>query len=206
MHTSDLSDEELYMMYLEENEDAKDILYQRYSFIIDINVNKYKRIAIKSNIDLKDLRSEALYGFTDGLNSYQPDAKASLPTFINLCIDRRMKKQIIKANRLKNTIMKEAYSLDYMYERFGSKLLDLVSDKEDDPLNSLMCHEDFLELLANIKQNLSTMERKVFKYMLDGFNYHQIALMLDKNPKQIDNAMQRIKNKTRKVIEMLKND
>ena len=203
--TKDISDDELYMLYLEENEDAKDLLYERYSFIIDINVNKYKRIAIKSNIDLKDLRSEALYGFSDGLNSYQPNAKASLPTFINLCIDRRMKKQIIKANRLKNTIMKEAYSLDYMYDRFGSKMLDLISDKENDPLDNLLRHENFLELMENIKKSLSALELKVFEYMLDGFNYHQIALMLKKSPKQIDNAMQRLKNKTKEVVEMMKN-
>ena len=201
----DISDEELYMLYLEENEDAKDLLYQRYSFIIDINVNKYKRIAIKSNIDLKDLRSEALYGFSDGLNSYQPSEKASLPTFINLCIDRRMKKQIIKANRLKNTIMKEAYSLDYMYDRFGSKMLDLISDKENDPLDNLLRHENFLELLENIKKRLSSLELKVLEYMLDGFNYQQIALMLKKSPKQSDNAMQRLKNKTKEVVEIMKN-
>lgn len=203
--TKDISDEELYMLYLEENEDAKDLLYERYSFIIDINVNKYKRIALKSNIDLKDLRSEALYGFSDGLSSYQPSAKASLPTFINLCIDRRMKKQIIKANRLKNTIMKEAYSLDYMYERFGSKMLDLISDKENDPLNNLLRQENFLELLENIKKSLSALELKVLEYMLDGFNYQQIALMLGKSPKQIDNAMQRLKNKTKEVVKKMKN-
>ena len=203
--TNDISDEELYMLYLEENEDAKNILYERYSFIIDINVNKYKRIALKSNIDLKDLRSEALLGFSDALTSYRSDAKASIPTFISLCVDRRIKKLIIKANRLKNTIMKEAYSLDYMYDRFGSELLDIISDKETDPLDNMMNHEHYEELLKRIRNNLSNFELKVFKYMQDGYNYKQIALILKKNAKQVDNAMQRIKNKIKIIIEELKN-
>ena len=203
---TDLNDEELYMLYLEENEDAKNILYEKYNFVIDININKYKRIALKSNIDLKELHSEALLGFSDALTSYKPDAKASLPTFISLCVERRIKKLIIKANRLKNTIMKEAYSLDYMYDRFGSKLGDIISNKDTDPLDTMLNHENFAELLANINQNLSKLERQVFQYMQDGYNYKQIAIMMQKNPKQIDNAIQRIKNKIKDILKKNKND
>ena len=84
-------------------------------------------------------------------------------------------------------------------------MLDLISDKENDPLDNLLRHENFLELLENIKKRLSSLELKVLEYMLDGFNYQQIALMLEKSPKQIDNAMQRLKNKTKEVVEMMKN-
>lgn len=205
MIATDISDDELFMLFLEENEAAKDMLYDRYSFIIDINLNKYKIIAQKSNIDLKDLRSEALLGFSDALTSYRQGAKASIPTFINLCVERRIKKQIIKANRIKNTIMKEAYSLDYVYDNFGSRMVDLISDEENDPLNRLMRHENYDELLNSIKSKLSKMELIVFDYMLDGFNYQQIALMMQKKPKQIDNAIQRIKNKTKEIIKYNEN-
>ena len=36
--------------------------------------------------------------------------------------------------------------------------------------------------------------------MIKGLKYNEIAVLLDKEPKQIDNAMQRIKNKVKKIV------
>lgn len=202
MNLNDISDDELLMLCLEENEDAKNILYDRYKFIIDINIKKYKNLIQKYGVDIKELESEALLGFSDALTSYRQNHDASIPTFINLCVERRVKKHLIKANRIKNIIMKDAYSLDYVYDQFGSPLLDLISDKnENDPLENMAKYESYQELITKIEDNLSKLELKVFKLMLDGFNYKQIAMMLKVNLKQVDNAMQRIKNKIKKILE-----
>ena len=206
MNLDEITDEELFNLALEENEDAKNLLYNRFKFIIAINVQKYKVAAKRLGIDLKDLESEALFGFSDALSSYNQDKVASLPTFINLCVNRRVKKAIIKASRLKNLITKDAFSLDYVYEEFGSPLLDLISDNsEHDPLVNITKEEEYKELLQQISDNLSGLELQVFNYMREGFNYQQIALMLGKDPKQIDNAMQRLKTKIKNIIEKRKN-
>ncbi len=206
MNLDEITDEELFNLALEENEDAKNLLYNRFKFIIAINVQKYKVAAKRLGIDLKDLESEALFGFSDALSSYDQDKVASLPTFINLCVNRRVKKAIIKASRLKNLITKDAFSLDYVYEEFGSPLLDLISDNsEHDPLVNITKEEEYKELLQQISENLSGLELQVFNYMREGFNYQQIALMLGKDPKQIDNAMQRLKAKIKNIIEKRKN-
>ena len=70
----------------------------------------------------------------------------------------------------------------------------------------MLNHENFEELLANINENLSKLESQVFQYMQDGYNYKQIAIMMQKNPKQIDNAMQRIKAKIKDILKKNKND
>lgn len=205
MNLSDISDDELFMLCLEENEEAKNILYDRYKFIIDININKYKGLVQKYGVDIKELESEALLGFSDALTSYRQNHEASIPTFINLCVERRVKKHLIKANRIKNLIVKDAYSLDYVYEQFGSPLLDLISDKnKNDPLENMEKSESYHELVMKIENSLSKLELKVFKLMLDGFNYKQIALMLKISPKQVDNAMQRIKGKIKDILEKRK--
>jgi RNA polymerase sporulation-specific sigma factor len=46
-----------------------------------------------------------------------------------------------------------------------------------------------------IRQNLSEFEQKVVNLYVDGMNYQQIAKELEKTPKSIDNALQRIKKK-----------
>jgi RNA polymerase sporulation-specific sigma factor len=42
---------------------------------------------------------------------------------------------------------------------------------------------------------LSKMEREVLKRYLDGMTYQEIAADMEKSPKSIDNALQRIKGK-----------
>ena len=56
-------------------------------------------------------------------------------------------------------------------------------------------------MLNKIKNDLSESEYEVFKLMLMNKNYLEISDILDKSPKQIDNTMQRIKSKIKKILE-----
>ena len=64
----------------------------------------------------------------------------------------------------------------------------------------MMEEEDYNDLLNSIKYKLSNTENEVFSLMISGFNYKQIAKILNKTPKQIDNTMQRIKIKIKSVL------
>ena len=57
--------------------------------------------------------------------------------------------------------------------------------------------EAFVEQL---KGNLSALENHVLYLHLMGTDYRKIAELLDKSPKSIDNALQRIKNKAEKML------
>ncbi|MGL4904491.1 MAG: sigma-70 family RNA polymerase sigma factor, partial [Cetobacterium sp.] len=46
-----------------------------------------------------------------------------------------------------------------------------------------------------LKENLSPLEKKVFLNMAKGYNYNEIANILDKESKSVDNSIQRIKKK-----------
>ena len=50
-------------------------------------------------------------------------------------------------------------------------------------------------MMEDIKKRLSPFENRVLDAYLDGENYIQIAEMTGKQPKSIDNALQRIRNK-----------
>ena len=56
------------------------------------------------------------------------------------------------------------------------------------------------DLLQKIKEVLTDLEEQVFTLMINGFKYKEIAEILDKDEKSIDNTMQRLKAKIRKVI------
>lgn len=205
MNYNDLSDSELFMLVNEENEEAKDILFEKYNYIIDILLKKYSYVATRMGIDYKELYSEALVGFSDALASFQEDKDATLSTFISLCINRRLQKIIIKAGTTKNKVLQEAYSLDLVYEKFGLPLVEMISDNnQNDPLNNMTKKEEYDELINDIKEELSESEYEVFNLMVNNLDYNAIALILDKTPKQIDNAMQRIKHKIKEILKARK--
>ena len=198
---NNLSDSEIFMLVSEENEEAKDVLFEKYKYIIDIILKKYYYVASRMGVEYKELYSEALVGFSDALANFQDDKDASLATFISLCVNRRVQKVIAKASTIKNKIMQESYSLDHVYEQFGIPLVDMISDNsENDPLNNMAKKESYDELLTNIRKELSESEYEVFTLMVNNMDYNTIALILNKTPKQIDNTMQRIKNKVKEIV------
>jgi len=198
---NNLSDSELFMLVNEENEEAKDILFEKYKYIIEIILKKYYYVASRMGVEYKELYSEALVGFSDALVNFQDDKDASLATFISLCVNRRVQKVIAKASTIKNKVMQESYSLDHVYEQFGLPLVEMISDNsENDPLNNMAKKEAYEELLNEIKQTLSEAEYEVFTLMINNLDYNTIALLLNKTPKQVDNTMQRIKHKVKEIV------
>lgn len=201
MDYNDYNDSELYMMICEDNEDAKDILFEKYKYVINIVIKKYSFMASQYSIDSKELYSEALLGFTDAVNDYKDDKNAVFPTFLSLCVGRRLKKAIVHASAKKNKILNESYSLDKIYDKSGVPLIELIKDDNNsDPLFHISEEEHFNELVIKIKKELSEFECQVFDLMLNDFNYVEIAGLLEKTPKQIDNTIQRIKSKAKIVL------
>lgn len=201
MKFNDITDNEAIMLVAEKDEDAKNLLYEKYNYIIDLVLKKYESAIKILQIDRKEIHSEALYGFSDALNCYNPDKDASLATFITLCIERRVMKIIKKFNTNQIKFDKEFYSLDYTYDEFGMTLVDMISDNQkNDPLVNLSSEENIKEIIDNINKSLSEFEQEVFKYMLQGLKYNDIAKILDKEPKQIDNTIQRVKNKAKLIV------
>ncbi len=193
------NDYELIMLFQEDDELAKDILYSKYQHIINIIYKKYALIAEYLNIDLQELYSECSVGFTDALRCYKDAKKTSLATFITICIERRANSFILKYNRNKYKIIKDTLSLDTEYN--GGKIIDVISDKgQNDPLNKILEDESYEELKNNIDSKLTKGEYEVYLLLRSGLNYQEIAKILKKSPKQIDNTIQRIKNKVRKLI------
>jgi len=207
LNYNDLSDSELFMLVKEENEDAKDILFDIYNYIIDILMKKYSYVASRMGIDYKELYSEALVGFSDALANFQDDKEATISTFISLCINRRLQKAIVKASTTKNKIMQESYSLDHVYEQFGIPLVEMISDNsQNDPLCNMTKKEEYEELVGSIKSILSDSEYEVYNLMVNNLDYNEIAIILDKTPKQIDNTMQRIKHKVKEILKARTNE
>ncbi len=195
------NDQELLNLLVEEPDNAKEMIFDKYNYLIDIYIKKYSRAIRNLQIDEQELRSEALFGFSDGINSFNPDKDASLKTFLSICINRRVTKYIDRQARKKAQIINDTLSLDYVKDGESSPLIDILSDDNKfNPLENLASYETVDEILKGAKKELSPFEYEVFLFMLHGDDYQIIAKKLNKTAKQIDNTIQRIKLKMKKII------
>lgn len=194
-----MEDEKLIKLALENNENAKNEIYEKYKYIIDILIKKYYNIILNLGIDKNELEQEALYAFSDALNSFNEEKKVKLSTFISICVDRKIKKILRKYNGEKAKLLNSFYSLDYDYEE-GLTLKDMISDEKTDPLYNLTLKEDYEELIEKIAKCLSNTELEIFNLLKNGLDRSTIILLTGKTDKQIDNTIQRLKSKIRDII------
>ena len=196
-----MSDKELINLIYENPDEAKELIFDKYNYLIDIYIKKYSKLIRNLSIDEQDLRSEASFGFSDGIKSFSSSKDTSLQTFLSLCINRRVINYIDKNARKKAQVINDTLSLDYIKDGETSPLIDILSDDNKfNPLENLTTYETIDEIIKGAQKNLSPFEYEVLSYMLDGVSYQIIAQKLDKTPKQIDNTIQRIKLKMKKII------
>lgn len=195
-------DSELVNLVCEKSEEASDVLYEKYKYIVDIVYNKYKKRAYYLNIDLKELKQEALVGFSDALVSYNQDKGVNLATFISLCVERKVRNFVRKSETDKSRITNSAYSLDALY---GEE--DYVPQKEklgttlNDPQVTIEANENIENLTKAIDELLSATEKEVYELIINDFSYDDIATILNKDVKSIYNTAARLRAKIKSILD-----
>lgn len=196
----DLNDYELVSIAQERNEDAINLLHEKYQPLINKKCHKYMKYSHNKGIELSDLIQECTIGFEEAIQNFNPNDNVSFYTFANVCMDRQLMSEITRQNRDKYKFLNEAVPLETIDEEKDINLIDFIKDNSNNPELGLMSNEEFKELYATISKELTTLEECVFKLKLQGFGYKEIADILDKDEKSIDNAIQRIKTKIKSLI------
>lgn len=185
-------DSELTYLLNDNNEIAQDILYEKYKFIITAVLNKYRRVFLALNIDIEEIKQEANLAFSYAIHNYDENKNASLNTFITLCVERKVRTIIKSKETNKSKIQSEIVSLN---NNEDINLEDIIGDEKYEPLKTIQ-NKDMLKYINNeVKKLLSNNELDVYNLLIQGYDYHEIAIYLNKTTKQIDNTIQRIRKK-----------
>ena len=206
MKYNNIEEKELYSMVCETNEEVQKKMYDYCEPQIKYVIKKYINAAVNYGIDPKDFEQEALLAYSNAINTYDEKKDAGLKTFVSLCVERRLMKVIKSAKRYKNKINNENLSLEYEYSNSGVLLKDILADNDADPLIKFSEEEYLEQIKIKIKYILSDFEYQVYEYLIEGLNYLEIAKILDKNVKQIDNTIQRVKKKIKLIVEEDENE
>ena len=151
--------------------------------------------------DKDDLIQEGVIGLFKAVRDYQVGKDAAFRTFADLCISRQLYSAIKKSNRLKNQPLNSyvsIYSDEFSDadELAGDRtVISSGSDNIANPEAIMIDRENAIDMQNKMFDKLSKMEREVLKRYLEGMTYQEIAADMEKSPKSIDNALQRIKGK-----------
>ena len=81
-------------------------------------------------------------------------------------------------------------------------LIDVITGaKVSNPEDIVIDQEDLAQIEEKIGEMLSDFEWKVLSLYLKGKSYQEIARLLNRRVKSIDNALQRVKNKLERHLE-----
>ena len=169
--------------------EAIDWILKEYSKILSFNAQKYYLIGAEQ----EDLLQEGILGLLKAIKFYD-ETKSSFSSFAFLCIRREMISAIRKANTQKNSVLNEALTTSSMIE--DSSDLDNYISSENNPEEAYLLKEEIKEFKNFSDKNFSKFEKEVLKYLIRGYSYREIAKILSKNLKSIDNTIQRIRKKS----------
>ena len=171
--------------------------------IEDYLLEKYKRTVRSlarelylAGGDREDLLQEGMLGHFKAIRDYDPDENASFRTYANLLISRQMYTAVLSAGRQKHRPLNSSISISELQE----SQKDAELGAADSPENILIDFENARSLREEIDQTLSKMEKEVLDCYLDGMDYHQLAGKMNRTPKSIDNAIQRIRGKVQRIV------
>ena len=182
-----------------DNEMATESLFEKYKPLINKIASEAYYKNRKSGFELNDLIQEGMIGFSVALNTYSENNEASFFTFARMCIIRRISTSITTAKRQKNLILNESISVENISNNSKQKE-KIFTDNESNPENILITGENIREIMNDIENDLTNMEKEVFELRTAGFNYKEIAELLEKTPKSIDNTISRIRLKANKYL------
>ena len=182
-----------------DNEIATEKLFEKYKPLIYNIANKAYQKNKKSGLEINDLVQEGMIGFSVALNTYNDSKDASFFTFARMCIISKISSSITKSKRQKHLILNESISVENISNNLNQKE-KIFTDNGSNPENIMITDENIREIKNNIEKELTNLEREVFELKTTGFNYKEIAELLEKTPKSIDNAIGRIRTKARKYL------
>ena len=188
------SDEELIEKLRQGEDDITDYILEKYKPLVRKKTNAMYLIGGET----EDLIQEGMIGLFKAIRDYKPDKDASFYHFAELCINRQLYSALEASNRKKHQPLNSYISLSEQ-EHPDAVAAELLVDKESGPEQTVIEQEVWEEYKKRLAQKLSRMENQVLQYYLDGTHYIQIAEMMGKSPKSIDNALQRIRQKIRQM-------
>jgi len=185
-----------------DDSNALEFLLNKYKGMVRLRARSYYLIGA----DREDLIQEGMIGLYRAICDYDSSKQVSFKSFADICVTRQLITAIKAATRQKHRPLNSYVSLNkaaYDEDDNERTLLDTVAGDEttQNPEDIMIDRESYEQTEARINKLLSDFEQQVLELYVAGKPYQEIAAILNRSAKSIDNALQRTKAKLEKHLE-----
>ena len=194
-----LSDDEVALLAQGGDGQALVYLLDKYKNFVRARARSYFLIGA----DHEDIVQEGMIGLYKAIRDYKADKQTSFRAFAELCVKRQIITAIKTATRQKHVPLNSYVSLNKpLYDEESDRtLMDVIEGRVTNPEDLFISQEEVNHIHEQIDVLLSDLEKQVLEAFMDGKSYQEIADMLGRHVKSIDNALQRVKRKLEKYLE-----
>ena len=199
-----LSDDEVALLAQGGDGQALVYLLDKYKNFVRARARSYFLIGA----DHEDIVQEGMIGLYKAIRDYKADKQTSFRAFAELCVKRHIITAIKTATRQKHVPLNSYVSLNKpLYDEESDRtLMDVIEGRVTNPEDLFISQEEVNHIHEQIDVLLSDLEKQVLEAFMDGKSYQEIAVMLDRHVKSIDNALQRVKRKLMHFRDEKRND
>ena len=196
-------DEELVARARSGDDKAIETLLHRYRHYARAKARTY----FLAGADREDIVQEGMIGLFKAIRDFQVEKNTAFRAFAELCITRQIITAIKTATRQKHIPLNSYVSLNKPAAGGAEGEEDrplsdaLVGSAMADPAELVISAEEIASIKQSVGRLLSGLETEVLQLYMDGKSYQEIADMLGRHVKSIDNALQRIKRKLEEHLE-----
>lgn len=192
-----LPDEELVKAAQSGDESALEAIMERYKNLVYAKAKPY----FIAGADKDDIIQEGAIGLYNAVMDFDCEKLPFFNAFAGVCVSRRILTAVKAAARQKHIPLNSYISLDNGSADGDASIgAAIPSNSAGDPEAILIDRENVDGIEYKINKALSKLELEVLVYYLRDMSYREIAKLLGKDIKAVDNAVQRIRKKLEGIL------
>lgn len=152
--------------------------------------------------DFDDILQEGMIGLYKAIQNYDKVKNDNFSRFASLCIHRQIQSAVKNANAKKNMPLNDYFSIneDGSVESDGERSPQIILVTKDRIVEKISLQKEKNSYIINqIKELLNELQYKILLLYLNGYSYNEISQMTEMSTKKIDNTIQTIKKKLKKL-------
>lgn len=192
-----LTDEELILLIRDGDETAQYYLMTKYKDLVRFKARSYFMIGA----DREDIIQEGMIGLYKAVRDYDVEKNVSFFNFARLCVTRQIITAVKTATRKKHIPLNSSVSLNQNIDDDDNTYISIIPSLfTQNPEELLIDRENKSFIETSIEESLSVMECRVLQLFLQGKSYSEIAKIINRDEKSIDNSLQRVRRKLDKIL------
>lgn len=192
-------EEKIISLAKENDDEAIELLIKKYRNII-FTVIREQTLYLKG-MELDDFIQEGTLGILKAIKYFDNSKNVKFSSFVRLCIKSSLISFVKKYSSKKHDILTNTIYCRKFTDKeviYELTIEEVYVSYKDNPERVLFIKELFKEIKIFLKNELNIFEQEILILLSKGYSYREICILLKKEPKKIDNTIQKIRQKLKK--------